>query len=160
VSEETLNGLETDPRFPTGKWTGFFVQKRPPLGRQAMELYLTFRRGRIAGEGRDVVGMFVLDGSYDLADGRCLWTKSYLGKHDVYYNGFNEGKGIWGTWDIPGNLRRPDLRGGFHIWPDGMSDPSDDHLSAEADLPQEVERVELVPTGVTELGVAEEPRTK
>ena len=38
---------------------------------------------------------------YDVADGRCHWTKRYLGKHDVFYKGFNEGKGIWGVWEIP-----------------------------------------------------------
>jgi hypothetical protein len=79
-----------------------------------------------------------------------LWTKSYVGRHKVYYNGFNEGKGIWGTWDIPGGLFHRHVHGGFHIWPEGMSDRSNDYLSAEADLPEDVERVELVPTGITE----------
>ena len=65
-----------------------------------MELRITFRQGMIRGEGRDWVGTFVLSGHYDLADGKCRWTKRYLGKHDVYYQWFNEGKGIWGTWQI------------------------------------------------------------
>ena len=34
--------LETDPRFPSGPWTGFFLQKLLP-GRHVMELRLTFR---------------------------------------------------------------------------------------------------------------------
>src|SRR5580704_9018971 len=118
--------LETDPRFPSGRWTGFFVQPVIP-GRHLMELHLTFRNGSLTGEGRDWVGKFILSGRYDTRDGRCHWTKRYLGKHDVYYKGFNEGKGIWGTWDIP-----PEWRGGFHIWPEGMADPTRPHLSEEA----------------------------
>jgi hypothetical protein len=30
----------------------------------------------------------------------------------VFYRGFREGKGIWGTWEIAILSR-----GGFHIWP-------------------------------------------
>ena len=125
----TAADLETDPRFPSGRWTGFFVQPLIP-GRHQMELHLTFRQGALTGEGRDWVGKFVMSGRYDTADGRCHWTKRYLGKHDVYYKGYNEGKGIWGTWQIP-----PLWNGGFHIWPEGMADPTHPHLSEEADLP-------------------------
>jgi hypothetical protein len=133
--------LETDPRFPSGPWTGFFLQPLLP-GRHLMELRLTFRGGGMSGEGRDWVGLFVVRGRYDLADGRCHWTKRYLGKHDVFYRGFNEGKGIWGTWEIPSFGR-----GGFHIWPEGMGDPTQPTLTEEADLPapeQEVEKEEPV----------------
>ena len=91
--------LETDPRFPSGPWTGFFLQKSLP-GRHLMEFRLTFRNGAMTGEGRDWVGPFLVKGRYDLADGKCHWTKRYLGKHDVFYQGFNEGKGIWGVWEI------------------------------------------------------------
>ncbi len=100
-----------------------------------MELQLTFSKGVLTGSGRDWVGGFVLRGRYELLDGKCHWTKRYLDKHDVYYQGFNEGKGIWGTWEIPpiGDLAYQ--RGGFHIWPEGMSDPSQSHLTEEAELP-------------------------
>jgi hypothetical protein len=129
--------LETDPRFPSGPWTGFFLQPLLP-GRHLMELRLTFRQGVLVGEGRDWVGAFVVQGRYDLADGRCNFTKSYVGKHNVNYNGFNEGKGIWGVWEMPteppGNWR-----GGFHIWPEGMPDPSRPQLSEHADLPASIE---------------------
>jgi hypothetical protein len=30
----------------------------------------------------------------------------------VFYRGFREGKGIWGTWEIT-----IQFHGGFHIWP-------------------------------------------
>src|SRR5262249_26954607 len=91
---EDREDLETDPRFPSGPWTGFFVQRAIP-GRHVMELHLTFRAGEMTGEGRDWVGPFLLRGRYSVEDGKCHWTKRYLGKHDVWYKGFNEGKGIW-----------------------------------------------------------------
>jgi hypothetical protein len=143
--------LETDPRFPTGPWTGYFLQKAIP-GKHTMELHLVFTNGIMKGEGRDWVGEFLIDGHYDISNGKCYWTKKYVGKHDVFYQGFNEGKGIWGTWEIPGQMltlwRR--LHGGFHIWPEGLGNPSDDALSAEAEPPLESE--ELVETGIMASG--------
>jgi hypothetical protein len=131
------HNLETDPRFPSGPWTGFFLQRLVP-GRHLMELHLTFRSGEVTGEGRDWVGEFIVRGRYNTADGRCHWSKRYVGKHDVFYNGFNEGKGIWGTWEIAGTGDYPRQHGGFHIWPEGMADPTGSVLHAEADLPAEV----------------------
>jgi hypothetical protein len=125
--------LETDPRFPSGPWTGFFLQREFP-GRHLMELHLTFRDGLVTGHGRDRFGDFVLRGGYDLADGKCSWLKHYVGRHDVLYHGYNEGKGIWGVWDIP-----PLYRGGFHIWPEGMGDPTRPELTEEAEPPAPVE---------------------
>jgi hypothetical protein len=131
--------LETDPRYPSGPWTGFFLQPAIP-GRHLMELGLTFRHGAMSGEGRDWVGEFVIRGQYSIADGTCYWTKRYLAKHDVFYKGYNEGKGIWGVWEIPaGELSSVTQRGGFHIWPEGMADPTKPHLTEEADLPVVVE---------------------
>lgn len=127
--------LETDPRFPSGKWSGYFLQPQIP-GRHLMELHLTFAQGVVTGEGRDWVGEFVVRGRYDLADGKCHWTKRYLGKHDVFYNGFNEGKGIWGVWEImPENGGG---RGGFHIWPEGMLDPSEPVLVEHAEIEERI----------------------
>lgn len=138
---------ETDPRFPSGKWVGFFLDKRLP-GRHQMEILLTFAGGRMSGDGRDRVGKFTFEGSYNLADGQCVWVKRYVGQHAVRYKGFNEGKGIWGTWE----LRDSGLTftGGFHIWPEGMADPTQPRLAEEADVPIEdvappVAEPELVP---------------
>jgi hypothetical protein len=130
--------LETDPRFPSGPWTGFFLQRAIP-GRHRMDLRLTFRGGEIRGEGRDWVGNFLIRGRYALDDGRCHWVKRYVGKHDVHYRGFNEGKGIWGTWEILIELPPEYKTGGFHIWPEGMPDPSSPQLSEEAEPPLHVE---------------------
>ncbi len=131
--------LETDPRFPSGPWVGFFLQRQIP-GKHLMELRLRFCHGSMTGDGRDWVGEFIVRGWYELADGRCHWTKRYLGRHDVFYQGYNEGKGIWGQWEIP-PAQNAGVRyhGGFHIWPEGMGDPTDEHLTEEADLPARVE---------------------
>jgi hypothetical protein len=119
---------------------GFFIQKYPPPGKHWMELRLTFQSGTVTGQGRDWVGRFAIGGVYDVADGRCQWKKTYLQRHDVFYAGFNEGKGIWGGWEI---RNMPDAgsrsHGGFHIWPEGMSDPSNSTLEVELDLPAEAE---------------------
>lgn len=77
-----------------------------------MELQLTFASGAMSGDGADDVGRFLINGHYDAGNGESYWTKSYLGAHDVFYRGFREGKGIWGTWEI-----RVRHHGGFHIWP-------------------------------------------
>ena len=100
------------------------------------------------GDGRDWVGPFTVGGRYSVEDGKCFWTKHYLGRHNVLYQGYNEGKGIWGTWEIPPteNLGL-NWRGGFHIWPEGMADPTDSHLTEEADPP------------ITIVGEIEEPAT-
>jgi hypothetical protein len=123
---------DTADLFPSGPWTGFFLDRRMP-GRHQMELRLTFATGRMTGDGRDFVGRFTIDGRYDAASGKCSWTKQYVGAHAVQYAGYNEGKGIWGQWHLMG------LTGGFHIWPEGMADPTVQHLSEEADEPVEVE---------------------
>lgn len=137
--------LESDPRFPSGRWTGFFTDKRLP-GKHAMDLMLTFSEAKMTGSGRDRVGEFVIDGTYQLADGLCLFVKKYVGKHTVGYRGFNEGKGIWGAWEL--TMYGIKATGGFHIWPDGMPDPTQPVLDEEAEIPQEIEREELEPVGV------------
>lgn len=103
-----------DPRFPSGRWTGFFLDARFP-GRHAMDLHLVFSRGAITGAGADGVGGFTIYGRYS-DDGECLWTKHYPG-HSVRYRGFRESRGIWGTWDLVEQGAR--ARGGFQIWPEG-----------------------------------------
>jgi hypothetical protein len=94
-----LPPTEADPRFPSGPWTGFFLQKEVP-GRHWMELHLRFSDGVMSGEGRDRVGPFLVRGRYELEGGTCRWTKTYVGRHEVYYDGYNEGRGLWGTWEI------------------------------------------------------------
>ena len=129
--------LEADERFPSGPWEGFWLQPMLDKKRHGMELILTFHDGNLTGEGRDRVGTFLVRGRYSTDDGKCYWTKRYVGKHDVFYQGYNEGRGIWGTWEID----VPPMRGGFHIWPVGMGDPTRPRKAAEADVPAEAEPV-------------------
>ena len=126
--------IESDPRFPSGKWVGFFVDKRLP-GKHQMEITITFAAGRMTGSGRDKVGSFTFDGEYDVTDGKCEWVKQYVKAHAIDYSGFNEGKGIWGTWKL--HWQGLSYTGGFHIWPEGMADPTQPTIEEEADIPME-----------------------
>lgn len=140
-SESPDKAPETDVRFPSGKWFGFYLQ--PPHGRrQATELIIEFSKGVLVGEGQDNVGDFLIRGRYDLDSGKCHWVKRYLGKHDVDYSGYGEGQGIWGVWTI-----QTSDRGGFYIWPEGMADPTQNRLAEEIEQPITCEDVqELVET--------------
>lgn len=139
---------ETDSRFPSGRWIGFFLDKRMP-GKHQMELTLDFAAGRMNGAGRDRVGQFVVTGSYDLADGKCEFVKQYLKAHAIVYKGYNEGKGIWGGWELV--WHGSTMTGGFHIWPEGMADPSQPVIAEAVDLPRDIEVEvpdrELLPIG-------------
>lgn len=99
------------PRFPSGPWTGFYNYKAGG-NTHPMDLHLRFHGGVMEGDGVDDVGPFLIRGHYDEATLEASWVKSYVNLHDVLYHGFREGKGIWGTWNIP-----PWAHGGFHIWP-------------------------------------------
>src|SRR5262249_19364078 len=129
-------GAETDPRFPSGPWQGFFLMVGWP-GRHSMELHLELRKTVMKGEGRDRIGEFLLHSKYSTDDGKCHWIKHYIGKHDVFYQGYNEGKGIWGVWEIP-----PEHRGGFHIWPTSMGDPTFPKLTEALDASVEFNAVQ------------------
>ena len=96
--------------FPSGPWVGFYNYY--PGDRHRMDLQLTFAIGNMTGDGVDDIGRFLIKGHYDAASRECYWTKTYVGAHDVFYRGFREGKGIWGTWEI-----KSLSHGGFHIWP-------------------------------------------
>jgi len=133
--------VEIDPRFPSGPWTGFWIQTG--FGKQQMSLSLAFFDGCVRGCGRDIVGRFNFDGVYDLKSGRVQIAKQYEGAHLVGYEGANQADGlwVWGIWNI-----RSVLRGGFHIWPEWENDPTQGRLSAEKELqkPRRLKRGELV----------------
>lgn len=125
--------LETDERFPSGPWVGFWLQK-PLTGRQWMrDLWLEFVDGKIAGGGRDWVGPFHCRGSYDLKSGGVTIYKDYVDAHTVEYRGQNQNDGqwLWGVWHLPSIGER----GGFHLWPKGAKDPTQHELKAEAEPP-------------------------
>lgn len=140
IETEPDPNLEQDDRFPSGPWEGYFLQPGMP-GRHGMELVLTFRQGTVRGEGRDVVGDFLIRGSYEIDTGKCWWSKHYLGRHDVAYQGYAEGHGIWGVWEIA-----TFFRGGFHIWPLGQGSGEHEEVSEEVDQPK------LIGIGANSLG--------
>jgi hypothetical protein len=137
-------GVETDPRFPSGRWTGFWVQSG--LGRNYMSIDLAFAEGSICGRGFDCIGEFVMSGSYEVKSGVCRITKSYIAQHSVSYEGKNEDDGmwIWGLW----NIAQMD-RGGFHIWPENQEDPTRRHIRRQQQLPRSEQkpRLKLEPVG-------------
>ena len=91
-----------------------------------MDLHLTFASGLISGDGSDDIGRFLIKGRYDSSNRECYWTKGYIGAHDVFYRGFREGKGIWGTWEI-----QILSHGGFHIWPKGAGERNESRETNE-----------------------------
>lgn len=97
--------------FPSGPWIGFRTYSGD-RDRHRTNLALDFGNGMITGEGNDDIGAFIIRGRFDANSKECHWTKTYVAKHDVFYKGYHEGKGIWGTWEI-----RDVISGGFKIWP-------------------------------------------
>jgi hypothetical protein len=121
----------SDELYPSGPWIGFYNYFDTPQ-RHRMDLHLTFSQGRMTGEGNDDIGPFIIEGKYDAATNECHWTKQYVGRHSVFYRGFREGRGIWGTWELRV------YRGGFHIWPlnsgtgDEIAEPKEEEKPVDA----------------------------
>jgi hypothetical protein len=108
-----------------------------------MSLYLAFANGSINGDGQDDIGRFLIRGRYDSASLECHWTKSYIGAHDVFYRGFREGKGLWGTWEIGS-----EGHGGFHIWPRQAG--QGEEQTETTDLAEPVEAIATAVTAIKE----------
>jgi hypothetical protein len=107
-----------------------------------MDLQLTFANGGLSGDGVDDIGRFHVKGRYDAASRECYWTKSYQGAHDVFYRGFREGKGIWGTWEITILAH-----GGFHIWPRQAGEGAAQAETAAAEAPVDAVATQEVASG-------------
>lgn len=104
---------EQDPGFPSGPWSGFYIEPRGRHSFHRQSMDLTFCRGRMTGRGQDDVGVFVISGQYELESRQVWWTKTYLGRHSVHYRGVQSGRTIQGDWSLA------IYRGGFSIWPGG-----------------------------------------
>ena len=102
---------ETDPRFPSGEWQGFYMQDG---GQHRMTVQLCFQRGRITGDGVDGVGGGRMVGTYNLDGGQVTLRKHYFAQHMVAYIG-NGGplRSLQGRWDI----RADELCGFWRLWP-------------------------------------------
>lgn len=132
---ETNDKIEMDPRFPSGKWRGEFVQFQQ---RFRMELAMIFAEGVASGVGHDFVGRFTMRGFYNTETGKINLLKRYA-THDVDYTGVaEEGVGIYGGWMI-----RPPwpMRGGFRLWPFGEDAEAACHAHAEVELPANVKGI-------------------
>lgn len=129
------NQPETDPRFPSGPWIGYYHQS-PTQARQ--RLGLSFAEGVISGEGRDPAGPFNVRGSYDVESGRATLSKTYT-THTVEYDGVATDDGIGGGWVIRGFGGMIEDRGIFQIWPD-LSAGAGESLRAEQRQPVGVGR--------------------
>lgn len=116
MSNEALPPSGDEALFPSGPWVGYYTYSASP-GRHRMDLALQFHEGRMSGSGTDDIGPFLVSGSYDAKELEVTWWKTYPGSHRVWYRGFREGKGIWGTWEIP-----PAGKGGFQIWPKALGE--------------------------------------
>jgi hypothetical protein len=113
--------------FPSGSWDGFWHQNGH--GRQSMTGFeLQFKKtGLITGKGIDIIGPFIIDGTFEKAKGQVTWIKRYLGKHTVYYSGLPDGEGcIAGTWKINGDYSV--LEGSFLIRPVLQKPSLDDQI--------------------------------
>ncbi|MSR32099.1 MAG: hypothetical protein EXR99_11385 [Gemmataceae bacterium] len=99
-----------------------------------MELDMHFVNGSLHASGRDLVGAFFFKGKYDLASGKCHWTKTYPGKHEVLYQGYQEGKSIWGAWEIAESFFGIALKGGFKIWPGETGAREGEELHEEVEV--------------------------
>lgn len=133
MADEIEETAESDSRFPSGEWVGFWVQ-RSLYGndRKRVEFTLRFANGEVTGQGRDFIDQCVIRGRYDVKSGEVTFQKRHVNlRYDVFYRGFAEQvkKGIWGVWELPSD------RDGFHIWPKGIADPTVDRLEEEADVP-------------------------
>jgi len=124
--------MDDDSDYPSGPWIGFYLYEANSI-RHRQELTLNFKQGNLSGDGLDGVGAFIIRGKYARETREVWWTKNYLGGHAVFYRGFREGKGIWGTWEI-----NSFARGGFKIWPKALGAGEDETEAAEADAPVEL----------------------
>lgn len=121
----------SDSAFPDGPWSGFYVYQSDGR-RHFMSLRLSFREGVVSGAGDDDVGCFAIRGHYDAESLEVTWTKTYLGRHSVYYRGFGDPSRIWGTWELPG------MTGGFKIWPGDGDGSIEESAEAEVETPDAV----------------------
>ncbi len=126
-----------EDEYTSGPWCGFYTYAGGR--RERMDLSLTFREGALTGAGSDPVGRFSLRGGYAPGTGEVWWTKTYPGSHDVFYRGFRDARGIWGTWEI-----HAASTGGFHIWPEGSDEGA--AARAQADVEEPVDAVAPEPT--------------
>ncbi|MFN3168760.1 MAG: hypothetical protein ACE37H_17015 [Phycisphaeraceae bacterium] len=128
MSGEHNNNHETDKRFPSGLWMGYWMQG---YIKGRMRLTLEFSGGKITGEGTDPVGLFDMKGIYSLKHNMVSMVKRYRGAHSVGYVGGAADGGLNGTWQI---LRIPQIDE-WRLWPVKDEHESVCHAAEEEDGP-------------------------
>lgn len=125
---------------PSGEWVGYYTYHAKPT-KCPMHQTLEFGEGLVRGAGIDNPGQFVIDGSYDEASRRVQWTKKYVGKHDVRYEGIAKNGEIIGAWSLTQlkQGREVSLHGEFRIWPLPDGQYGDDE-SLQSVLEMEIRR--------------------
>lgn len=118
--------FESDPRFPSGPWEGFWTSD---AGVGSMKLYLEFVCGRVRGEGSDRVGTFDITGRYWPRSGIVVLRKKYRGQHKVWYRGRPFGPYLRGGWRIPSTT----TRGHWRIRPIDEDEFEITHLEIETE---------------------------
>ena len=100
----------------SGEWVGYYTYPGK-LPKCPMHLTLNFANGLIRGAGIDNPGQFVIDGVYTSAG--ASWSKRYIGKHSVSYDGQFKDNEILGTWTLTQMHEGKSslLQGEFRIWP-------------------------------------------
>ena len=81
-------------------WEGYLIQE----GQQYDMYFENFQINAdwsLWGSGADAIGEFTCYGTCD-NNGKCEFTKEYIGQHSVYYRGQFNGKRIRGKWHIQG----------------------------------------------------------
>ena len=98
-----------------------------------MKLQLTFSQdGTIDGDGIDDVGRFTIHGHFDMAQLHAQWTKTYVGRHSVEYDGVYDGRNILGIWSLFW------VNGSFRIWPGENFEGIEVGEGIELELPAEL----------------------
>jgi hypothetical protein len=125
---KTEAAAETDPRFPSGRWKGYYIQWGM---RGWQDLTLQFADGKIEGTATDKGGEAEIFGTYDLTSGIVSLVKIYY-YHKVEYRGETRDKGIRGGFMIRYPLAID--AGEFYIWPAGEGGVNDNELAAAQTL--------------------------
>lgn len=111
---------EPDMIIPSGLWGGHYSQPSFNVSKAQMELFLSFSDGRVMGEGRDIVGDFlILNGRYHKDNNSVSFTKQYASYGVRYYGHWSENIGIQGFWEISEQGFHD--KDSFHIYPLGYS---------------------------------------
>jgi len=114
---------------PSGPWSGYYLYINSEQ-RHHMRLHLTFTvEGSLSGNGTDDVGPFLIKGVFIQPKQEASWTKSYIGRHSVEYRGLYDGRSICGDWALVMS------RGGFWIWPSGLSEGIAETVNEELSVP-------------------------